>query len=89
MNPRTQLVMNRHRELKAEGLTGLEASRVVLREAEEGTLGVTKVVPTLDVPTNCPYTAPVEEFRVCECGKPREGRYKSCSACRKRAQRGK
>ncbi len=34
----------------------------------------TESVPTTDVPT-------------CECGKPREGRYKTCSACRKRAYR--
>ncbi len=36
-------------------------------------------VPTTpDVPTDVP---------TCECGKPREGRYKLCSACRKRAYR--
>ena len=35
--------------------------------------------PPPDVPTDVPTT--------CECGKPREGRYKSCSACRKRAYR--
>ena len=39
MNSRTELVMGRYRTLKAEGLTGLEASRVVLKEAQEWTLG--------------------------------------------------
>ena len=41
-----------------------------------------QIVPTPppDVPTDVPTTE-------CECGKPREGRYKSCTACRKRAYR--
>ncbi len=48
------------------------------------------VVPTMSppvVPTyDCPYVAPAEES-FCKCGKPRDGRHSSCSACRKRAYR--
>ena len=57
------------------------------------------IVPTMspqtdvslqDVPTGdiCPHVIPAEELTPqCECGKPREGRYKKCAACRKRAYR--
>ena len=48
MNSRTELVTGRYRELKATGLTGLEASRVVLREAQEWTLGRTET-PRTDI----------------------------------------
>lgn len=77
----TALVMGRHRELKAE-MTGLEASRVVLHEAEGGTLGVTKDVPTSTVPTEY---VPVPEN--CACGRKREPRRTVCAACRKAAYR--
>ncbi len=42
MNPRTELVMGRYRELKKE-MSGLEASRVVFKEAQEWTLPPPKV----------------------------------------------
>ncbi len=82
MNPRTELVMARHRALKGEGLTGLEASRVVLQEAQAGTLG--KDVPTPTVPTEY---VPVSEN--CACGRKREPRRTVCAACRKKAYRGR
>ncbi len=85
MNLRTQLVMERHRELKAE-MTGLEASRVVLREAQEGTLGVKHESPQ-DVPTPTVPYVPVPEN--CACGRKREPRRTVCAACRKKAYRGR
>lgn len=54
MNPRTELVMGRYRELK-KVMSGLEASRVVLKEAEEGTLGRTESrteTPRTDIRTD-------------------------------------
>ncbi|KKL75504.1 hypothetical protein LCGC14_2054280 [marine sediment metagenome] len=41
-----------------------------------------RVVPT---PPTVPTEMSLQES--CACGKPREGRYKTCSACRKRAYR--
>jgi hypothetical protein len=79
MNPRTQLV--RHRELKAQGMSGLEASRVVLQEA--GTLGVTQTVTQHGV-------TPAENVKVCNaCGKKFSSRGATCNACRQRAYRGR
>lgn len=90
----TNPVLYRYGELVATGLSGLEASRVVLWErcgpvwtyargdgSKEPPMSLqsvpTSVVPTRDVPT-------------CEdCGeRPREGRYRLCSGCRKKRQRG-
>lgn len=73
MTPHVQVVMARYRELKAKGLSGLEASYQTRVEFESG------FVPTRSVPT--------ADVLTCECGKPREGRYAKCSACRKRAYR--
>ena len=45
--------------------------------------------PMVYVPANVPTetVVPTPDVPTCGCGKPREGRYKSCSACRKRAYR--
>ncbi len=86
MNPRTELVMDRHRALKAQGLSGLEASRVVLREAEAGTLGVKHESPQ-DVPTPTVPTEYVPVPENCACGRKREPRRTVCAACRKKAYR--
>jgi hypothetical protein len=72
MNPRTQLVMDRHRELKAQGMSGLEASRVVLQEAQAGTLGANK--GSLQTPANT-------VLQTCACGKPTRPRGKDCWKC--------
>ena len=81
MNPRTELVMNRHRELKAQGLTGLDASRVVLHEAQEGTLGVTETVTQHGV-------TPAENVKLCNaCKQEFSNRGDVCNACRQRAYR--
>jgi hypothetical protein len=47
--------------------------------------------PLVYVPANVPTetVVPTPDVPTCECGKPREGRYKKCSACRKRAYRGR
>ncbi len=45
----------------------------------------TTTTVTQDVPTE--VSLQEEVVPTCECGKPREGRYKLCSACRKRAYR--
>lgn len=52
--------------------------------------------PNLDVMTTGPLPSPSEAARLfkpplcADCGaRPREGRYKTCAACRKRAQRAK
>ncbi len=81
MNPRTELVMARHRELKTQGLSGLEASRVVLAEAEAGTLGVTQTVKHEAVKQDV--------LNTCECGNAIKGRGKKCPACYQRAYRGR
>ncbi len=52
----------------------------------ETTTTVTQNVPTSD----CPHVMsppPGELSPQCACGKPRDGRHKSCAACRKRAYR--
>ncbi len=79
MNPRTALVMDRHRELKAQGLSGLDASRVVLQEAQAGTLGVKQTVKPLAVKQAV--------LNTCECGNEIKGRGKKCSACYQKAYR--
>lgn len=82
MNLRTALVMNRYRELKTE-MSGLEASRVVLQEAEEGTLGVTQTVTQHGVTHE-------ENIKVCNaCGKQFSSRGATCNACRQKAYRGR
>jgi rRNA maturation endonuclease Nob1 len=80
MNPRTELVMGRYRELKRE-MSGLEASRVVLQEAQAGTLGVTQTVTQHGV-------TQAENVRVCNgCGKEFSNRGDICNACRQKAYR--
>jgi hypothetical protein len=70
-------------------MSGLEASKVVLQEAQAGTLGVTQDVPTPGVPTgdNVPIDNMSGKPDVCECGKPNETGRSTCAACRKRAYR--
>ena len=80
MNPRTQLVMARHRELKSEGLSGLEASRVVLQEA--GTLGANKA----SLQTTANTTLQTDEK--CACGKPTRPRGTDCWKCYRERSRG-
>ncbi len=72
---RTALVMDRYRELGSN----LEASRQVLREAEEGTLGVTQTVK--------PLVVKQDVLNACECGNAIKGRGKKCPACYQRAYR--
>ena len=46
------------------------------------------VTTTTDEPmVYVPTTVPTVSLQECECGKPREGRYKKCAACRKKAYR--
>ncbi len=73
MTPHVQAVMARYRELGSN----LEASRTVLREAQEGTLGVTQHGVTHD-----------ENVKLCNgCYKEFSGRGGTCNACRQRAYR--
>lgn len=70
-----------------------------VRDMAAGAMGVTRtdsppptstgpspsaVIVTQDVPTTVSLQGDVP---TCECGKPCEGRYKKCAACRKRAYR--
>ena len=91
----TETVMARYRELKASGMDGLAASRVVrfefVGDIPDPRLSL-QSVPTPDVPTGVvPTTVTIEGKPPCEgCGMmPREGRYRLCASCRKAAYRGK
>ncbi len=77
MNPQTEAVMARYRGLKAQGLSGLQASHQTRLEFE-GHLSPSDV-PTGD---NVPMTG-----NLCECGSPNETGRSQCAACRKRAYR--
>jgi len=87
----TEAVMARYKALRAEGYDGLTASRVVRFEfvGDIPRLSL-QSVPTPNVPTGIvPTTVTIEGKPPCEgCGMmPREGRYRLCSACRKKAYR--
>ncbi len=80
MTPHVQAVMDRYRALKGE-MSGLEASRVVLREAQAGTLGVTQTVTQHGVTHE-------ETVKLCNgCGKEFSNRGDICNACRQKAYR--
>ena len=82
----TQAVMAHYREL---GST-LEASYVVLWEFCGPTITYGRGLETLKPPKLVPTeSVPTAGVPTCGCGRPCEGRYKQCSACRKRVYRGR
>ena len=78
----TEPVMARYRELKAQGLGGLTASRVVLQEFT----GATHV----ETPQIQPVQHTGDATHLCNtCRQPMTSRGKVCSSCRSRAYRGR
>lgn len=74
--------MGRYRELKSQGLSGLEASHQTRVEFEAGFVPTN--VPVTDVPTE--MSPPVQVCADCRVQPPEAGR-SVCAACRKRAYR--
>lgn len=68
----------------AKGALGYEKTIVVFPDPNPPESITTTASTGDDVPTTVSLHGDVP---TCSCGKPREGRYKSCAACRKRAYR--
>ena len=94
----TAPVMARHRTLKGEGMSGLEASRIVLKEAlSVGIKGTVERPHESNVSTGAnPLTgghtptvqADNNTEKTCNaCNKPLHNRGDVCNACRQRAYR--